>query len=427
VQEDATQGRPTHQTGPKVNTHVHLPPNFSAFRTVEQAVDLAVGAGLKVLGASNYYDFGVYERLAHSARARGIFPLFGLEIISLVAELETAGVKINDPDNPGRMYLCGKGITRFAPMPAEAQLLMQQIRDADRARVEVMIKRVNALMQSNGIGTAVTAASVQSALALRYAVPAGTVYLQERHVAQAFQEALFAHVGVGERAGLLTRVLGVECTTADAPVTVQNQIRSQLMKAGKRAYVEESVLESEMAYALVLALGGVPCYPILADGASPICQFEDPVDDLVSALAARGIWCAELIPSRNAITTVDRYASTLRDAGIIVLGGTEHNTLELAPMTPECKGGVPVSERVAELFWEGACVVAAHQYLSARGRTGYVDARGNLSPGFANQDQRIGALARLGSMVIEAFRRPDEDRSAAVAPTNTTTAGTTQP
>jgi hypothetical protein len=141
-------------------------------------------------------------------------------------------------------------------------------------------------------------------------------------------------------------------------------------------------------------------------------EFEDSVDDLVGALTARGIWCAEFIPRRNAATTVDRYARALRGAGIIVLGGTEHNTLELAPMTPECKGGVPVSKHVAGLFWEGACVVAAHQYLSARGQTGYVDARGNLNPCFPTHDHRIGALARLGSTVIEAFRRPDGNKSA---------------
>jgi len=249
---------------------------------------------------------------AQAARAAGVFPLFGVEIISLVAELKTAGVKLNDPDNPGRMYLCGKGITRFAPMSSEAQRLMQRIRDADRARINVMIERMTSLMQNNGIGTAVTAASVQSMLARRYAVPASTVYLQERHVAQAFQEELFARVGSGDRAGMLRRVLGVECTAPDDPVTVQNQIRSNLMKAGKPAYVEESVLDADMAYALVLALGGVPCYPILADGASPVCQFEESVDDLVEALTARGIWCAEIIPSRNAATTVDRYATALR-------------------------------------------------------------------------------------------------------------------
>ena len=48
---------------PRVNTHVHLPPNFSAFRAVEQALELAADAELQVLGASNYYDFSVYRAL----------------------------------------------------------------------------------------------------------------------------------------------------------------------------------------------------------------------------------------------------------------------------------------------------------------------------------------------------------------------------
>jgi hypothetical protein len=425
-QDGAKGDNPPRGAHSKVNTHVHLPPNFSAFETVEKAVDLAADAGLQVLGSSNYYDFGVYARFAQSARSRGIFPLFGVEIISLVEELKAAGIKANDPDNPGRMYVCGRGLTRFAPMPLEAERLMQRIRDADRVRIDVMIERMTALMHDKGVATGVTGASIRSALARRYAVPTGTVYLQERHVAQAFQEALFAQVGVTERADMLRRLLGVECA-ADDRVTVQTQIRSQLMKAGRPAYVEESVLDADMAYALVLALGGVPCYTILADGASPVGQFEVSVDDLVDALIARGIWCAELIPSRNAATTVDLYTMALRSAGIIVLGGTEHNTLELAPITPECKGRVPVSERVAELFWEGACVVAAHQYLSACGHVGYVDATGSLNPGFTTQDQRIADLARLGSMVIEALTRPGEDASTNVEPTDTATAGTAQP
>ena len=46
---------------PKVNSHIHLPPNFSAFDSVQQAVSLANQQGVRVLGASNYYDFSVYE------------------------------------------------------------------------------------------------------------------------------------------------------------------------------------------------------------------------------------------------------------------------------------------------------------------------------------------------------------------------------
>jgi len=33
----------------------------------------------------------------------------------VVAELKNADIKINDPDNPGRMYLCGKGSPALLP------------------------------------------------------------------------------------------------------------------------------------------------------------------------------------------------------------------------------------------------------------------------------------------------------------------------
>ena len=54
------------------NTHIHLPPNFSAFESVRQAVTLAAEEGLGVLGVSNYYDFGVYAEFAGEAARRGI-------------------------------------------------------------------------------------------------------------------------------------------------------------------------------------------------------------------------------------------------------------------------------------------------------------------------------------------------------------------
>ncbi|HUU59012.1 MAG TPA: hypothetical protein VMZ50_05675, partial [Phycisphaerae bacterium] len=63
---------------PKVNSHIHLPPNFSAFESVEQVVELAADQGVGMLGVSNYYDFDVYGDFVTAARRRGIFPLFGL-------------------------------------------------------------------------------------------------------------------------------------------------------------------------------------------------------------------------------------------------------------------------------------------------------------------------------------------------------------
>ncbi len=110
------------------------------------------------------------------------------------------------------------------------------------------------------------------------------------------------------------------------------------MKAGKPGYVEETFVGFDHAYALVLALGGIPCYPVLADGASPICPFEEPVERLVSTLADRHIYCAELIPNRNLPEVLTAYVRGLRAAGIAVLAGTEHNSPEMLPLEPRCAG-----------------------------------------------------------------------------------------
>jgi hypothetical protein len=397
----------TDPSGPmKANAHIHLPPNFSAFKTVSHAVDLAAAADLRVLGASNYYHYGVYAPFAELASKRGIFPLFGLEVICLIDELVAAGVKINDPGNPGKMYLCGKGITRFAPMDATAQRLVETIRANDSTRIAAMIARLAALFQSRGLATGVTEASAKAMIVRRHGVAPDTVYLQERHVAQAFQEALFAGVPASERHSTLSRVLEVASKAApDDAVAVQNEIRSHLMKAGKPGYLAETFTGFAHVYDLVLALGGIPCYPTLADGALPICSFEDPVEKLIASLQEHRIWCAELIPNRNKPEVLERYALAMRSAGIVMLGGTEHNTLDLIPMEPECVAGAPLPERVKQLFWEGACVVAAHQYLTARGQAGFVGPDGTPNAAYKTAEERIAAFSRLGSTVVDAYRR----------------------
>jgi len=72
---------------PIVNTHVHLPPNFSAFDTAEQAARVAAAEGVAAIGTSNYYDFSVYRRFAAAAAEAGVVPLFGVEIMTLIDDL----------------------------------------------------------------------------------------------------------------------------------------------------------------------------------------------------------------------------------------------------------------------------------------------------------------------------------------------------
>jgi hypothetical protein len=392
------------QSRPKVNTHIHLPPNFSAFESVAEAVESASREGLGVLGASNYYHFGVYSDFAARSRERNIFPLFGLEIVCLIEELSRRGVRVNDPGNPGKMYLCGKAITRFEEMTGEARDLIAIIRREDSRRMAEMVKRLARIFVSHGVETCLDEDVVIDRVMRRHGCPRSWVFLQERHVAQAFQESFFEHVKEDERAERLGKIFGSASHAApDGAVAVQSEIRKHLMKAGKPGYVEERFVTLEQARRLTLALGGIPCYPVLADGAEPACEYERDVDELIEDLKALNVHCAEFIPVRNKPDVLARYVTAMRKSGMVVTAGTEHNTLDARAIEPACAGGRPVPEEIQDIFREGACVLAAHQFLAVHDRPGFVDGDGNLNAAWDTRQKRIDAFRVLGAAVIHRF------------------------
>jgi hypothetical protein len=389
---------------PEANAHIHLPPNFSAFQSVKQAVALAANQGVRVLGVSNYYDFGIYSDFAALAWRYGVFPLFGLEIIALLQDLQRSAILINDPGNPGRMYICGKGIVRFAPMTPAALDLMRWIRQSDAERMRRMVDLVEGVFAGQGVKTGLDETRILTGIAQRSGLEANSICLQERHIAQAFEEEFFTLVPPHERNDKLSAILKISSQAGpEDHLKTQQEIRSALMKVGKPAFVAEKFVDFVQAYRLVLELGGIPCYPTLADGAKPICAYEDSPEKLVEALKRNRIYCAEFIPIRNRPEVLERYVCTLRKAGIVVVGGTEHNTPDLLPLQPRCVRGLPVPAAVRAIFWEGACVIAAHQFLSLHGRCGYVDAAGNLNGGYRSVEDRISFFARLGEAVIARY------------------------
>jgi len=336
--------------------------------------------------------------------ACGIFPVFGLEVITLIDRLVREGIKINDPGNPGKMYVCGLGITGFNPMSAEARGLLDIIRNNDRRRMGEMVTRMADVFDARGVSTGLNEDRVVDMVADRHGCPRHTVYLQERHVAKAFQEAFFQHVPPSRRAGCLREVLDTsDDPAADDPVKIQGLLRTHLMKVGKPAYVEESFVNFEQGFRLILELGGIPCYPILADGASPICDYERDIDKLIDDLKARNFHCVELIPIRNQPSVLEDYAKAMRQGGFVVASGTEHNTLDLLPIEPTCINGQVIEDDIKDIFWEAACVAAAHQFLMLHGQCGFVDRQGNAHPDYDSDEQRIDAFKRLGAAVIQRY------------------------
>lgn len=380
---------------PIVNTHVHMPPNFSAFGTLADVIDAATQEGVKALGISNFYDQQVYADFAALAQSSGIVPLFGLEFITLVPELAAAGVRVNDPANPGRMYLCGKGIDPFRERSAVAAATAVAIRTGNDARAAQMIDQLTAHFAKAGMDTGLTAQTISWRVAQRGGVPTSYVSLQERHVAQAYQEALSA-LPHAERAEVLERAYGTPSKVdIDDPGALQAEIRSRLIKAGTPGFVAEVPLGFDEARRYVLEMGGIPTYPTLADGVSPVCPFEADPDALAAELLARGIHAAELIPARNASAVVDAYVAAFTSAGIIVMAGTEHNTADRIPLEVAAKDG-PVSDTARQEFWRATCIVAAHAARIGRGEDGYVDADGVLVGDPSHRD----SLAAEGAAII---------------------------
>ena len=385
---------------PIVNTHVHLPPNFSAFRTPEEAVDVAAREGARVVGASNFHDHRVYRRFEAAALRAGILPTFGLEFITVVDELREAGTLVNDPANPGRMYLCGKGINPFREPSAAALAIEAAARAANVERARAMVALVRDRFAGGGVATSLDDATIIEDVADRAGVPADWIVLQERHIAMAFQEVLFLLIPAERRTARLASVFGAPTTVnVDDAVAVQGEIRSRLMKVGGPAFVAESALSFGDAVRLVLEADGIPAYPTLADGASPICAFEDPPEELARRMLDLGLHAAELIPARNSPDVVDRYVRAFRSAGIVVAAGTEHNTLDQIPFNPACRGGMPLSAYARDAFLEGASVIVAHQHERSMGRPGFVEPDGR--PGSGDREARIHHFAELGSAIID--------------------------
>ena len=291
-----------------------------------------------------------------------------MEIVCRIESLANAGVKINDPGNPGKMYICGKSLTQFAyPNPRAAELL-SVIRCGDEARMASMVDLLAKVFEQSGIETGLDAEAIIKQVAHRFGVHQGTVVLQERHVAQAFQEAIFEHVALEERVAKMAELFQAapKVDPVDG-VGIQAEIRTHLMKAGKAAFVHENFVTFEQAKELITELGGIVCYPVLADGMNPKSGFEADPQTLVGYLKDLDIHAAEFIPNRNQASVVSEYAEVMSDAGFVLSAGTEHNTTERIPIMPQCKGDVAIPDEALRLFIEGAHHQVRHQKEIAGG------------------------------------------------------------
>ena len=343
-----------------VNAHLHTPYSFSAFDGVSQALDMAAEEGVKVVGINDFYSMDGYREWSEECGKRHLFPLFNIEFISLNVEDQAAGVRVNDPNNPGRTYLSGKGLAYPVILKGREAEQLAAVKAESNAQVERMCAKLNAHLDAVGAGFNISFAEVRDTLTR------GSI--RERHLAKALRLAVDARPGCDNcKRALYEKIFGGKPLKSDPSdvAAVENEIRGNLLKAGGAAFVPEdpkAFLPMETVQRIIEAAGGIPTYPFLADDAKG--NFTDFEGDLMKAadtLRKRGFRSVEFITTRNTTAVLERYAGYLQDEGFTVTFGSEHNTPALEPVKLRTRDAAELSAKLKEINWRGACTVAAHQ------------------------------------------------------------------
>jgi len=77
-------------------------------------------------------------------------------------------------------------------------------------------------------------------------------------------------------------------------------------------------------------------------------------------------------PGRNDFAILKDLVQFFRSKNFVISFGTEHNTPQLDPVKVSCRNGVEMDEELNRIGYEGACIIAAHQYLIAKGEEGFL-------------------------------------------------------
>ena len=356
-----------------VNAHLHTPYSFSAFSDVKQALDMAASEGVMVVGINDFYSMDGYKDWKEGCAERALFPLFGIEFISLNAEDQAAGLRVNDPNNPGRTYISGKGLAYPIILSGEEARQLADVKAESNAQVERMCVKLNEHLKTVGEEFTLDFAKIAADLTR------GSI--RERHLAKALRLAVerIALAGVSDAqakkasaselqaiADHYAKIFGQAAKSDVSNVAaIENEIRSRLLKAGGAAFVPEdpkAFLPMTTVQRIIEAAVGIPTYPFLADDAKGnFTDFEGDLQKAADTLKKRGFRSVEFITTRNTTAVLEQYAGYLEDEGFIVSFGSEHNTPAMEPIKLRTRDAADLSDKLKAINFRGACAIAAHQ------------------------------------------------------------------
>jgi hypothetical protein len=380
----------------EVNGHVHTPFSFSAFSDISEIFEMAKKENIKAVGINDFFVTDGYPYFYEHALTYNIFPLFNIEFIGLLKDEQARNIRINDPNNPGRCYFSGKGLTHPFSLPKDLWTKLDSVVSESQVQVQSMVNKANQWFTEINVDIHLDFHLLKKKFAKEL--------VRERHLAKAIRVAVFEKKkDENGRKELFKLIYGGKDSKVDMNDIpgLENEIRGNLLKLGGKAFVEEddkAFMSIDEVIRIIVAAGGIPCYPVLLDDKNgTYTEYEGDKEKLYTELTKRNIGCIELIPGRNDAKHLQEFVKFFNDKNFVISFGTEHNSPDMIPLTCDTRGKKPLDEEMRKISFEGVCVIAAHQYLHAKGLPAFVDATGKAQN--ANKDYFV----TLGKAVIEKF------------------------
>jgi hypothetical protein len=377
-----------------VNLHLHTNESFSSFRSPTEAIWQAVREGIAVMGINDHYTLAGHDEFRRACELARLPATYSMEAVGMEAEAAAAGRLLNDPGNPGRVYLSAKGITRTPPESSDAMRTLSGMRAAlERRNREMTAKAAHVFHER----LSADAPSWEDVLSL---TPRGNA--TERHISKAIMLRVKDMAASGAGAGdeheerkLFERLCGTAPPEDESPAALQNFVRAKLLKVGAPCFVEESAdafVSMARMRDVFLEFGAIPTYPVLGN---PVTDGEEDIDKLLDGLIELGWHAIEVIPFRNTRERLAEIVEGARRRWLPVFPGTEHNTPDPKPLLDQFS----LDPDFEPAFADGAAVLLGHQAEVAAGRLSLVDKKGR--PTIADPRERFEHFRAAGAGVIE--------------------------
>jgi hypothetical protein len=379
-----------------VNNHFHTPYSFSAFNNMTEIFNQAGKEGIDVLGINDFITMEGYDEFNLLAYEHKKFPIFNIEFMGLMKEEQKKGILINDPNNPGRVYFCGKGLSFPVNLSEENRETLDVVTQNSLKQTEEMVKSLNKHLKKIKSPFSLDFKKIQTEFTR------GLV--RERHLAKALRIKINEHYKSEKgKKTFLKKLYGGKDSKVNINMSgdLDNELRANLLKKGGVAFVAEdndAFLSLSEMKDIILGAQGIPCYPVLLDDvAGKYTDFEKDFSGLLKSLTKNRVFAVELIPGRNDFSIVKEFVSVFSEKGFIITFGTEHNTPDPAPLKVSCRDNVPLDKDLIAVNYQSTCVIAAHEYFVAKGEPGYLTPEG--FPRLEKQDDFIA----IGNAVIRHF------------------------